>query len=554
MFEWGVGLRPQHFKEWLLEEERPLFEILTDNYIYQRGGPALDFLDRLVVHRPPLLHGIGMNIGGRDPIDRSYLERVKKLQARTNATVISDHLCFCRGLGIETFDLLPLPYTPTELIRVEQRVNEVQDYLGQALSLENISAYVKFSASSMTELEFLMELCHRTGCMILLDVNNLYVSSMNLGWDAEEQLRMIDGEQISSMHVSGYSLRGQCLYDSHDQAVSEPVLELLQSALDRGIEAPVILERDDADLDYKSLRREWTRIQGMITPTLSCQRQPESGVFKSIATRQLEASPAPDTLHADFLGKLLFDLKLSSLSEQRLAIELKSSDHWMVYVNGIIGRWTSLVDATVRRAAEVWGKPALVELLWEFAAQFPPRAADINQSFRQLPRFVREHPEFSRVSGLADLLESCFLYWDLMEGDDPWQSSQVTQDPGRARLMQPAVLHRPWQSGLNLYDLWSESALRSEARNVLEWERLNDDEHALLLIKTAPANVLALAVSPDVYPMVVALVDGRSLADAVAILAETVEHGTEDRLETLLLETLEKLQSAGLLRELSACS
>jgi hypothetical protein len=292
----------------------------------------------------------------------------------------------------------------------------------------------------------------------------------------------------------------------------------------------------------------------MITPDASSQRQPQAGVLKNISSTRLERPPLPDTLHSDFLGKLLFDLKLSPLSGQQLEIELKSSDHWAVYVNGIIGRWTSLVDATVRRAAEVWGKPALVELLWEFASQFPPRDADINQSFRQLPRFVREHPDFSRVSGLADLLELCFLYWDLMEGDDPWLSSQVTQDPGRAHLLQPAVLHRPWQSGLNLYDLWSESALRSEAKKVLEWERLNGDEHALLLIKTAPSNVLALPVVPDVYPMVKALVDGHSLAEAVAVLAETVEHGAEDRLETLLRESLDKLQSAGLLREFSAPS
>lgn len=552
MFEWGIGLRPQHFKEWLREETRPLFEILSDNYIYQKGGPALDCLDRLVSERPPLLHGIGLNIGGRDPIDKSYLERLKRLQARTGAVLISDHLCFCRGLGIETYDLLPLPHNQAELLRIEQRVNEVQDHLGQALCLENISAYLKFSDASMTDVEFLMELCHRTGCRILLDVNNLFVSCRNLGWDAAEQLTIIDVELVSAMHVSGYSLRGECLYDSHDQAVSDPVLDLLQMALDLGVNAPVILERDDADLNYGSLREEWERIQGRIVPGSIGPGRSSVSLSRNLHFKLPTADIADEVPQSKFLARLMSDLKLSPSSGQGLAVSPQSPDHWMVYVNGIIGRWTSLVDATVRRAAEVWGKPALVELLWEFASRFPPREADIHQSYRRLPLFVKDHPDFSRVSGLADLLESCFLYWDLMEGEDPCLASEQTQDPVMAQLAQPAILHRPWQPGLNLYRLWSESALRSTAKAELPWEALNREERALLLIKTTPSSVHVLPVAPDVYPLVEALVQGQSLADAVAVLAEQVEPAAEDRTENLLRETLEQLQNAGLLRKLPA--
>jgi uncharacterized protein (UPF0276 family) len=550
MFEWGIGLRPHHFKEWLQQEALPLFEILSDNYIYQKGGPALDCLDQLVVHRPPLLHGIGLNIGGSDPVDRTYLKRLKQLQQRTRANVISDHLCFCRGLGIETFDLLPIPYTQSELIRLQQRVNEVQDYLGQPISLENISAYIRFSDSSMSEMEFLMELCHRTGCRILLDVNNLFVSSTNLGWDAREQLSIIEVGQVSTMHISGYSHRGQCLYDSHDQPVSRPVLDLLQLALEFGIHTPVILERDDSELDYAELMSEWERIQGVINPVSPSLLQRRASLARSFQSQGMAAIDSQETLQSVFLSKLMTDLQLRPWSEHDLDLEPKSPDYWMVYVNGIIGRWTSLVDATVRRAAEVWGKAALAELLWEFAVRFPPREPDMTQAFRQLPRFVRDHPDFGRVSGLADLLESCFLYWELMEGEDPrGELSQQAQNVQTARLRQPAILQKPWQAGLNLYGLWSESASRSEAGAPMDWKPLNEDEKALLLVKTSASNVQALPIEPEVYPMIEALVQGHGLADAVAALAEKVEEAEEDRLEYHLSETLKMLQRAGLLRE-----
>ncbi|WP_373535248.1 DUF692 family multinuclear iron-containing protein [Microcoleus sp.] len=156
MLEWGIGLRAQHFREWLAIDSRPLFEVLSENYIYQKGGPALDFLDQLTSGRRPFLHGIGLNIGGLDPIDHQYLGKLKSLQIRIRAELISDHLCFSRGQGIETYDLLPLPYTRAELKRVAERIDDVQNFLGQAISLENISAYVQFAQSRMSEIEFLL--------------------------------------------------------------------------------------------------------------------------------------------------------------------------------------------------------------------------------------------------------------------------------------------------------------------------------------------------------------------------------------------------------------
>jgi len=548
MLDWGIGLRPQHFREWLATESWPLFEVLSDNYIYQTGGPALEFLDLLTSRRRPFLHGIGMNIGGLDPIDHRYLEKLKNLQVRTHAELISDHLCFNRGQGIETYDLLPLPYTRPELNRVAERINEVQDFFGQAISLENISAYVQFAQSHMSEIEFLLELSQRTHCRILLDVNNLYVSCCNLGWKAEEELKLIEAPKVSYMHISGYSLRGSCLYDSHDQAVSEGVLALLKAALAQGINVPIILERDDPDLSHELLVHEWERVKQATRPF----NIPEPGTQVQPKTRHhhgVQYDSGSTAPQHQFMNRLMTDLALR-VSATTLELEPASADNWDVYVNGIVGRWTGLVDATLRRAANVWGKEAIVELLWDFASHNPPQELDMSLAFRALPHSIRDHPDYSRVSGLADLIEACFLYWEVLEDFDPvshTEQSLPALDTLQLRLKQPAGLHIPRQRGLDLHALWAASALASPSIAIDQWEQLNRRETGILFVKTSPRNLTTMATRPSVVPLIRALVDGKTMEASIKFLMEQTAAVDEEELEFALQSTLQELTQAGLL-------
>jgi uncharacterized protein (UPF0276 family) len=550
MFEWAIGLRPQHFRDWIDHTSRPLFEILTDNYIYQKSGPALEFLDVLSQERSPLMHGIGLNIGGLEPLDLEYLRRLKDLQKRIGSPLISDHLSFCRGSSLETYDLLPLPYTPDELERISSRVQKVQDYLGQAIALENISAYIRFECSSMTEMEFLRELCFRTGCQILLDVNNLYVSCSNLSWDLEREFSYIDVTSVQAIHVSGHSMRGRCLYDSHDENVSDPVLALLQRVVDLGVQVPVVLERDEPDLNHASLLREWERIQGLVSPP-RCSLVTSKKSYRVLChTEKVKNTEKEGRLQDDFLSQIRADLDLGPPPAVSLALHPLSSENWSVYVNGIIGRWTSLVDATLKRAVHIWGKPAITEVLLSFALTFPPRNPDMGQAFRSLPDFARSHEDYGAVIGLADMLELCFLFWEVLENPKavaPASSTDLTAL--EVTLRQPAAFHRPWQVGLNIHELWLSSALVEPGIDLEKWEQLASRESAVLFVKSDENYLHALPIPPAVYPLVQELVNGQSLAHAIEVLADSPGGFPETVQESAIVELLNVLIGKNLLTE-----
>lgn len=550
MFEWAIGLRPQHFRDWIHHSSRPLFEILTDNYIYQKGGPALAYLDLLSEERPPLMHGIGLNIGGVEPLDLDYLRRLKSLQKRTGAPLISDHLSFCRGSGLETYDLLPLSYTRSELDRISSRVQAVQDYLGQSLALENISAYIRFESSTMTEMEFLRELCLRTGCRILLDVNNLYVSCANLSWDLDREFSCIEAAKVQAIHVSGYSMRGTCLYDSHDESVSDPVLALLQKVLDLGLQVPVVLERDEPNLDHAALLVEWHRIQGLISPPRRAlfENKKANGILWQIGV--IEDTPEERILQDVILCQIKADLDLGPPPAVPLPLHPLSSDNWSIYVEGVIGRWTSLVDATLKRAVHVWGKPAITEVLLSYAFSFPPRYPDMVQAFRLLPDFVRSHAEYGAVIGLADLLELCFLFWEVLEdamGVPRASSSSVAELD--VYLKQPAAFHRPWQVGLDSHEVWLCSALTEPRIDLEKWDQLADCESAVLFVKTDENYLHILPIAPAVYALVQELVCGQSLACAIEVFANNSAGVSDFVKESSMVELLNVLTSKKLLAE-----
>jgi uncharacterized protein len=241
----GLGLRVDHY-EAILEDRPPVdwFEVLTENYLVP-GGKPLSYLMRFRERYPLVMHGVSMSIGSTAPLDLGYLAQVKALAQRVEPAWVSDHLCWTGVAGRNMHDLLPLPYTEEALAHVVDRVRQVQDVLGRRILMENVSSYVGFSQSQLTEWEFLREVATRADCLILLDVNNIYVSSVNHGFDALTYLNAIPAARVQQIHLAGHENHGDYLIDTHDHPVPDPVWELYAAALRHCGPVATMIERDD---------------------------------------------------------------------------------------------------------------------------------------------------------------------------------------------------------------------------------------------------------------------------------------------------------------------
>ena len=240
----GLGLRVDHYEAILADNpEVDWFEALTENYLVP-GGKPLDYLMRIRERFPVVLHGVSLSIGSTQPLDRTYLAQVKALATRVEPEWVSDHLCWTGIAGRNMHDLLPLPYTEEALANVVERVRTVQDILGRRILLENVSSYVSYRDSQVTEWQFLREIAERADCLILLDVNNIYVSSVNHEFDPLDYLDAIPVDRVQQIHLAGHENHGDYLVDTHDHPVPDPVWELYGAALRRFGSVSTMIERD----------------------------------------------------------------------------------------------------------------------------------------------------------------------------------------------------------------------------------------------------------------------------------------------------------------------
>jgi uncharacterized protein (UPF0276 family) len=241
----GLGLRPPHY-EAILGDSSAIdwLEIITENYLVP-GGKPLHYLERIRSRFPLVMHGVSLSIGSTDPIDREYLVGVRDLARRIEPAWISDHLCWTGIEGRNVHDLLPLPYTEEALACVVERVGQVQDLLGRQILLENVSSYLTYRSSEMTEWEFLSEVARRADCAILLDINNIHVSAVNHGFDASQYLHAIPKERVRQFHLAGHSDMGDHLIDTHDHPIAPPVWNLYREAVAHFGPVPTMIERDD---------------------------------------------------------------------------------------------------------------------------------------------------------------------------------------------------------------------------------------------------------------------------------------------------------------------
>lgn len=242
---YGLGLRVDHYEALLAKPAQVQWlEVVSENYMVD-GGLPLVWLDRFRERYPLVMHGVSMSIGSADPLDEDYLARLVALAQRVEPAWVSDHLCWTGVQGVNLHDLMPLPYTEEALNHVVSRVQHVQDKLKRRILLENVSSYVSFAQSQLTEWEFLAEVAERADCLILLDINNVHVSAMNHGFSALDYLRGIPVSRVQQFHLAGYEQGEQLIIDTHDAAVSNAVWDLYVQAVRRFGRVSTMIERDD---------------------------------------------------------------------------------------------------------------------------------------------------------------------------------------------------------------------------------------------------------------------------------------------------------------------
>jgi uncharacterized protein (UPF0276 family) len=261
----GLGLRTAHFAQVLTKKPRvDLFEVVTENFLDTEGRP-MDVLDEVARSYRVILHGVSLSIGSTDPLDTRYLTKVAALARRVDAPWVSDHVCWSSTGGVQMHDLLPLPYDGPTLRHVARRVKQVQRFLGRPLVLENPSTYLAFRQSTMTEWEFLARLTEATGCGLLLDVNNVYVSSVNHGFDANEYVDAIPRGRVVYFHLAGHTRYSTHLLDTHSDHVADPVWELYIRAQNRFGGRSTILEWDENIPEFPVVLRELTKAKDLLT-------------------------------------------------------------------------------------------------------------------------------------------------------------------------------------------------------------------------------------------------------------------------------------------------
>ena len=252
----GIGLRSPHINEILTDLPAiPWFELLADNHLVE-GGMIPVQLESICQHYPVTFHSVGLSLGSVDPLNLNYLGKLKKLMRQYEIAWLSEHCCFTSVDGFQSHDLLPIPYSEESLAHMVDRISQAQDFLGERILIENVSSYMRYAESTLDEVEFISEVAKQADCLLLIDVNNIYVNHINHGLDAEQYLSRLPHERIKEIHLAGFEDRGDYILDAHNNSVAKPVWQLYDKLISRIPDTPTLIEWDNDIPELQKLLEE----------------------------------------------------------------------------------------------------------------------------------------------------------------------------------------------------------------------------------------------------------------------------------------------------------
>ncbi|PTT23364.1 hypothetical protein DBR12_01740 [Acidovorax sp. HMWF029] len=426
----GLGLRTQHYADFLAHKQ-PLdwLEIITDNYLID-GGKPLAVLDAIRRDYPVAMHGVAMSIGAAQGVDVPYLQRVKALADRIEPLWVSDHLCWTGPGPEQLHDLYPLPYTDESARHVIAQIRHAQDVLGRRLVLENVSSYVRYRQDSASEWQFLAHIAQEADCLLLVDVNNIYVSSVNHGFDPLTYLHALPAHRVQQIHLAGHSDNGDHIIDTHDHPVAQPVWDLYAQAYLRFGAVAAMIERDDH------------------IPPLA-ELLDEIATARRIAAERL-GSPEPATAAAMTLAPALDPLPLAAVqrhfADQVLADALPPgtpdgpvAGRLPIYHHAYRARLAEVLADTYAKTYLYMGSDSFDVHARAFAVAHPPRTRSLNRYGEGLVEALRvQYPDNPELHELAQ------LDWDLRTRFDSADVPTLETAAAQASdtwTTRPGVLH-----------------------------------------------------------------------------------------------------------------
>ena len=464
----GLGLRTQHYADFLARKQ-PLdwLEIITDNYLID-GGKPLAVIDAIRRDYPVAMHGVAMSIGASQGVDVPYLQRVKVLADRIEPLWVSDHLCWTGPGPEQLHDLYPLPYTDESARHVIAQIRHAQDVLGRRLVLENVSSYVRYRQDSASEWQFLAHIAEEADCLLLVDVNNIYVSSVNHGFDSLTYLQALPAHRVQQIHLAGHSDNGDHIIDTHDHPVAQPVWDLYAQACQRFGAVAAMIERDDHIPPLADLLDELATARRIAAETLASPEPATAAV--------MPLAPAVDPLPLAAVQRHFADQVLAGALPQATPDD-PVTGRLPIYHHAYRARLAEVLADTYAKTFLYMGSDSFDVHARAFAVAHPPQTRSLNRYGEGLVEALRvQYPDNPELHELAQ------LDWDLRTRFDSADVTTLETAAAQASdtwTTRPGVLH-------------PSALLRTITTNVVGvWNAIHtDDDVPEAVAMSAPATLL----------------------------------------------------------------
>ena len=426
----GLGLRTQHYADFLARKQSlDWLEIITDNYLID-GGKPLAVLDAIRRDYPVAMHGVAMSIGAAQGVDVAYLQRVKALADRIEPLWVSDHLCWTGPGPEQLHDLYPLPYTDESARHVITQIRRAQDVLGRRLVLENVSSYIRYRHDSASEWQFLAHIAQEADCLLLVDVNNIYVSSVNHGFDPLTYLHALPAHRVQQIHLAGHSDNGDHIIDTHDHPVPQPVWDLYAQACQRFGAVAAMIERDNHIPPLSELLDEMAIARRVAAEHVA---RPEPVAITSITLAPKADPTGLAAVQRHFADRVLANALPPETPDDLITGRLR------IYHHAYRARLAEVLADTYAKTTLYMGSDTFDAHARAFAVAHPPHTRSLNRYGEGLVDTLRQqYPDNPELHELAQ------LDWDLRTRFDGADVPVLSLDPAQAAIdwtAQPGVLH-----------------------------------------------------------------------------------------------------------------